>query len=152
MRIDAATSLLSATGNLSASRRTQPGSSDPSAATSVSAAPTASRADSGIRQVDFTSMTRQELRDWVNTRIRDGTMSLDDSRPFMAMTMKIEVASGREVDAATDATRYDFTQKVRDGIEGALSRHDETTLEMLESAMQIIRRNQGQTVGVDIRA
>ena len=57
-----------------------------------------------------------------------------------------------ELAAESDGTRYDFTQKVRDGIQGALSRNDETTLKMLESAMQIIQRYQGQTIGVDVRA
>lgn len=152
MKIDAATSYFAAIDGLSANRRTQTSVADRPAATSVSASPSATPADGSVRQVDFTSMTRQELRDWVNAQIRSGTMSLDDSRPFMAMTMKIEVASGRETDAASDATRYDFTQKIRDGIQGALSRNDEASLKMLESAMQIIWRNQGQTVGVDIRA
>lgn len=151
MRVDAATSYLSVTGDRVASQRPQ-AASDRAAAASFSSALTETRADGGARQVDFTSMTRQEMRDWVNAQIRSGRISLDDSAPFMAMTMKIEVASGREVDAAADATRYDFTQKVRDGIRGALSRNDEATVKRLETAMQIIRSNQGQTIGVDIRA
>ena len=147
MRIDAGTSYLYA------SQRPQATAADRSAATSVSAALTATQADS-TKQTDFTSMTRQEMRDWVNTQIRSGEMSLDDSQPFMAMNMKIPVGGGLggELAAESDGTRYDFTQKVRDGIQGALSRNDETTLKMLESAMQIIQRYQGQTIGVDVRA
>ena len=143
MRIDAGTSYLYA------SQRPQATAADRSAATSVSAALTATQADS-TKQTDFTSMTRQEMRDWVNTQIRSGEMSLDDSQPFMAMNMKIPV--GGELAAESDGTRYDFTQKVRDGIQGALSRNDETTLKMLEFAMQIIQRYQGQTISVDVRA
>ena len=147
MRIDAGTSYLYAR------QRPQATAADRSAATSFSAALTATQADS-TKQTDFTSMTRQEMRDWVNTQIRSGEMSLDDSRPFMAMSMKIPVGGGLggELAAESDGTRYDFTQKVRDGIQGALSRNDETTLKMLESAMQIIQRYQGQTIGVDVRA
>ena len=147
MRIDLGTSYLYA------SQRPQATAADRSAATSFSAALTATQADS-TKQTDFTSMTRQEMRDWVNTQIRSGEMSLDDSRPFMAMSMKIPVGGGLggELAAESDGTRYDFTQKVRDGIQGALSRNDETTLKMLESAMQIIQRYQGQTIGVDVRA
>jgi hypothetical protein len=108
----------------------------------------------GVKHVDFTSMTRQEMRDWVNAQIRSGEMSLDDSRPFMAMTMKIPVngGSGGELPAQSDGTRHDFTQRARDGIQGALSRNDETTLKMLESAMSIMQRQQGQAIGIDIRA
>ena len=100
---------------------------------------------------DFSSMTRQDLRDWTNGQIRSGQMSLDDSRAFMAMSMKIPVAGGLtgELPAANDSTRYDFTQKARAGIEGATARNDASTLKMLQSAMSIM---QSQTGGVDIRA
>lgn len=99
-------------------------------------------------------MTRQDMRDWVNTQIRSGEMSLDDSRPFMAMTMKIPVNSGLggEVALGGDDTRYDFMQKARDGIQGALSRNDETTLKMLKSAMSIMQGHKDQAVGVNTRA
>lgn len=124
----------------------------PATLTGPSAASIAIRSDGG-RQIDFTSMTRQEMRDWVNAQIRSGEMSLDESRPFMAMTMKIPVGGGSvgELAAEGDGTRYDFAQKLRDGIQGALSRNDETSLKMLESALQIVQRYQGRTVGVDVR-
>jgi len=141
MRVDAATS------NLHASQRPQTTVADRSATASFSAALSAIRADKTI-QVDFTRMTRQELRDWVNTQIRSGEMSLDDSAAFMAMSMKMPVNGGLggELPAESDGTRYDFTQKVRDGIQGTRSRNDETTLNMLESAMRIIQRHQGQSI------
>ena len=45
--------------------------------------------------------------------------------------------------------KHDITiQKTRDGIQGALSRNDETTLKMLESAMSIM---QDKSTGVNIR-
>ena len=153
MKVDAGVSFLYA------SQRPQPSSTDASASTSFSAALTAAQADStqtgnGMKQANFTSMTRQEMRDWVNTQIRSGEMSLDDSRPFMAMTMKMPVNSGLggELAMEGDNMRYDFMQKARDGIQGALSRNDETTLKMLESAISMMQGNQGQAIGVDTRA
>lgn len=141
MRIDAGTS------SLYASWRPQ------ATATDHSAALTATQADS-TQQADFTSMTRLDMRNWANTQVRSGAMSLDESLPFMAMTMKIPVGGGLggELPAESDGTRYDFTQRVRDGIEGARSRNDDTTLRMLESARSIMLRQQNQTIGVDIRA
>ncbi|GHE93587.1 hypothetical protein [Thalassotalea profundi] len=108
--------------------------------------------DSGTKQADFTRMTRQELNDWANTKIRNGDMSLDDGRPFMAMAMKIPVSGGfsGELSVDNDKTRYNFIQKARDGIQGALSRNDEATLDMLKSAMSIMQNHQGHTIGVDI--
>lgn len=146
MRVDAGTSYLYA------SQRPQASAADRLVATSFSAAPTAPQSGS-TQQADFTHMTRQDMRDWVNAQIRSGEMSLDDSRSFMAMTMKMPVSGGLggELAAESDGTRYDFTQKARDGIQGALSRNDEATLKMLESALSIMRRQQGQTIGVSVR-
>lgn len=132
------------------SQRTQTRAPDRPVTTSFSAALTQAQANS-TKHADFTSMTRQEMRDWVNTQIRSGDMSLDDSRPFMAMTMKIPASGGLggELAAENDGTRYDFTQKVRDGIQAALAKNDDTTLKMLDSAMSIMRRQQGQATSVN---
>lgn len=119
-----------------------------SAALSSATGGPSSSAAQGTKQADFTSMTRQELQDWSNHQIRSGQMSLDEGRPFMAMTMKIAVGGGA-LQATNDGERFDFTQKVRAGIEGALSRNDDVTRTMLESAMNIIQQHQGETIGVD---
>lgn len=122
-------------------------------ALTTATASTAKEDQTGARQVDFASMTRQEMRDWVNNRIRSGEMSLDDSRPFMAMTMKVPVNGGVSGELPPDGDRehIDFMQRVRAGIEGALSRNDQTTLKMLESAMQIMNQVQSQTIGINTR-
>ena len=108
--------------------------------------------ESGTQQANFTHMTRQKLNDWANTRIRNGDMSLDEGRPFMAMAMQIPINGNltSHQSIATDKTRYDFIQKTRAGIQSALSRNDNTTLTMLESARSIMQAHQGRTIGVDI--
>lgn len=128
---------------LFASQRTQLAAADRANPTSFAAAlsTAASKPEAaGVKQADFTSMTRQEMRDWTNEQIRGGKMSLDDSRPFMAMTMNIPVSGGAI--ASDDGERVDFTQKIRAGIEGALSRNDEVTRKMLESAMSLVQQYQ----------
>ena len=104
-----------------------------------SAAMASAQADGG-KQTDFSSMTRQEMRDWVNDQIRSGNMTLDESTPFVSMTMKMPVGGFAEVDAATDGERIDFTQRARSGIEGARSRNDDVTAKLLESVLQIMQR------------
>lgn len=81
-------------------------------------------------------------------------MTLDEGMPFMAMTMKIPVngGSGGELLAEADGTRYDFAQKVREGIQAAQTRHDESTLKMLQTAMKVMQRQQGQVVGIHVHA
>ncbi len=102
--------------------------------------------------VDFKSMTRQKMFDWMNDQVRSGKMSLDESSPFLGMTMKISVATGQPIDMETDTTRINFMEKARLGIEGALSRNDLDLAKGLQAAIDIMNRQQGQTIGVDTRA
>jgi len=88
--------------------------------------------------VDFTSMTRQELFDWMNGQIRDGSMTLDESSSFLGMTIKIDAATGQPVDMAMDTTEIDFTANARAGIEGALSRADYRFAEQLRAALGLM--------------
>lgn len=120
---------------------------------SFSSALTAATAEtSTVKQADFTSMTRKEMFDWMNDQIRSGKMSLDESSPFLEMTMKISVATGQPVDMATDTTRINFVEKARLGIEGARSNNDPDLAKRLQAAIEIMRRQQGQALGVDARA
>ncbi|NMG37305.1 hypothetical protein GRF61_22865 [Azoarcus sp. TTM-91] len=130
------------TGNSYSNQAAQAAASGRSADGSFAAALSAAQAG-GAEKVDFTSMTRQEMRDWLNEQIRSGKMALDGSEAFMAMTMKIPVGgSGVEVPAESDSARYDFMGKLSDGILGARSRGDEAALQRLESALQIAQRYQ----------
>lgn len=106
----------------------------------------------GVKQADFTNMTRQEMRDWTNQEIKSGNMTLDESAPLMFMTMKVPVGGGHDVPAAGDGERIDFTNRARLGIEGALSRKDSDAAKRLQVTLDIMLKNQGQTVGVDTRA
>lgn len=94
--------------------------------------------------IDFTSATRQELFDWMNGEIRAGRMTVQESAPFLAMTLRFDPATNKQVDMATDTQRYDFTQRLRDGIEGARWRHDREAAERLEQALETMLRYQEQ--------
>lgn len=91
-----------------------------------------------IGQPNFTSMTRKEMFDWMNDQIRSGRMSLDESSPFLGMTMKISAATCQTVEMSTDTTRINFVAKARSGIEGALSRSDKELAMRLQAAMEIM--------------
>jgi len=139
--------------HLYASQRVKTPTASSTNPASFSSALTAATAETtAVKQADFTSMTRQEMFDWMNGQIRSGKMSLDESSPFLGMTMKISVATGQPADMATDTTRINFIEKARLGIEGALSRNDPELAKRLQIAMEIMHREQGQTIGVDARA
>ena len=120
---------------------------------SFSSALTAATAETAtVKQAAFTSMTRQEMFDWMNGQIRSRKMSLDESSPFLGMTMKISVATGKPVDMAADATRINFIEKARLGIEDALSRNDPDLAKRLQVAIDVMHRKQGQAIGIDVHA
>ena len=139
--------------HLYTSQRTQTptaASTNPASFSSALAAATAETPT--VKQADFTSMTRQEMSDWMNDQIRSGKMSFDESSPFLGMTMKISVVTGQPVDMATDTTRINFIEKARLGIDGALSRNDPDLAKRLQSAIEVMYRQQGQAIDANARA
>src|SRR3546814_17878281 len=70
-------------------------SSSFSAALSTAPASTAQTGPGSAAPPDFTSMTRQELFDWMNGKIKRGEMSLDDSSAFLGMTVRYPLGQGR---------------------------------------------------------
>lgn len=128
----------------------------PSAATnpaSFKSALSAATAEvSSSKKADFTSMTRKEMFDWMNDQIHSGKMSLDESSPFLGMTMKVSVATGQSVDMATDTTRINFVEKARLGIEGARSNNDPDLAKRLQAAIEVMLKQQGHALGVAARA
>lgn len=154
MKIDTSTSRLYASQSAQLSTASDDTSASFSAALSTATAGASTSDAEDAEQTDFTSMTRQEMQDWSNEQIRSGNMSLDEGLPFMAMTMKIPVGGGTagELQASDDGERVDFTEKVRAGIEGAMSRNDEDTRTMLEKAMETMQQYQDENSSDDARA
>jgi len=91
--------------------------------------------NNSAKQPDFTHMTRQEMRDWVNEQLRSGKMTIDESSPFVAMIIKISAITGREIPAESDTERQNFIQNAKDGLQYALSNHNETTAKLLASTL-----------------
>lgn len=103
---------------------------------------------------DFSTMTRSELFDWMNTALRNGEMTLDESSPFLALTLKM-VPDGRGgyTDAGLDDTeRLDFLSAMRNALDFQRSRADDAGIARLERAMDIMHANQNRMASVDIRA
>ncbi|MGC7404267.1 hypothetical protein ACPWR0_21600 [Pandoraea pneumonica] len=158
MKINSGVSYLGANSTQPATAKRNDSSHAPFAAAlaaktqTASQAGTASSKPADAAQLDFTSMTRQQMRDWTNEQIRSGKMTLDDSAPLMAMTMKISVDTGIEVPAESDTQRIDFTDRARQGIAAAQSRNEPENAKRLQTALDILLKHQGETFGVDTRA
>lgn len=94
---------------------------------------------SETKTVDFTSMTRMEMREWVNFQLSTGKMTLDESTPFVGMT----------IGAENDNTRINFIQKIKDGIEAAIWRKETKSQAMYEMALSIVERYQYQNTNIN---
>lgn len=106
---------------------------------------------SGTTQTDFSHLTRKDLADWMNGKIKSGEMSLDDSSAFLGMTMKIPVGAGRgDAIGLDDQEPVNFLQKAQDGIAWARQNNDTDAVKRLETALNAMRHYQGQVTGVDI--
>ncbi|MBX9455489.1 MAG: hypothetical protein KL863_05480 [Rhizobium sp.] len=104
---------------------------------------TRSNAEASPTEPDFSAMTRQDLFDWMNGEIRNGSMSLEESSVFLGMTVKISASNGLPVDMATDATRMDFALKAREGIAYCLSHYDPEGAERLQWALETMQQASG---------
>ncbi|HZW25005.1 MAG TPA: hypothetical protein VFF26_05950 [Gallionella sp.] len=108
-------------------------------------APADSSTPKNVNQVDFTNMTRQETYDWMNSQLRNGNMSFEESKPFLGMTFGAS-------DMATDTTRINFIDKASRGIEWALSRNDQDMAARLRMAIETMHNYQPQGISVDAHA
>lgn len=108
-------------------------------------APADSSTPKDANQVDFTNMTRQETYDWMNSQLRNGNMSFEESKPFLGMTFGAS-------DMKTDTTRINFIDKASQGIEWALSRNDQDMAERLRMAIETMHRYQRPGISVDAHA
>ena len=98
-------------------------------------------------------MTRRELADWVNAQIRGGAMSLDESSPFVAMTVKIPVGGAARGAAIPldDQDRVNFLSLTESAIEFHRSRGDHSAVARLEHSLSLLRDAQGQVARLDTR-
>ncbi|MFG1496710.1 hypothetical protein ABMA57_08755 [Saccharospirillum sp. HFRX-1] len=101
--------------------------------------------DNSTNEVDFTSMTKKELFDWMNVELKAGRMSVEESEPFMLMAMDARITETGELvieSTPDDITKVNFVEKINDAIEGAKSRNDENNLNFLNLAKEVMDRYQ----------
>lgn len=147
MRIDAGSSFYQAGAAAAVPSSASGGASGAAASAETAGAPSA-----GVSRLDFTSMTRQQLFDWMNSRLRSGALSFEESTPFLGMTLRVDAATGRPVDMASDPAPVDFMQRARAGVAGALSFGDLAGAARLQAALATMQRLQGDVSSIDIRA
>lgn len=94
-------------------------------------------------QADFKNMTRPELFDWMNARIRSGQLSLDDSVGILALANTETI--GQAAPASARSERLDFYKLCRDGIANARLRDDPVAEDISRTALRIMQKFQTPT-------
>ena len=117
------------------------------AANAPQAVEDAPRAESS-KPVDFTCMTQKEFREWINEQLSDGKMTFEESVPLVVLS-----AFGTPLDAPESDLPYcNYMQMAREGLYFAQLGGSEYSAELEKfwgSALSIMQRFQGQSVGVD---
>lgn len=105
---------------------------------SAEVAQTNNNASSPVQRADLTNMTPMDMRNWLNDQIRTGKMTLDESTPFMGMT----------IGAEADNSPVNYLQKIKGGIEAATWRGNAESKAMWKMALNIAERYQYQNIGI----
>lgn len=117
---------------------------------SAAAERSATSSDGGVQKTDFTRMTRKDLVEWVNTKIKNGEMSLDGTEAFVGMTMRMPVNGGST--GLDDTQQVDFMQTAQDGMAWARQHGETTMFNSLQEALSTMQRYQGQIQKIDLSA
>jgi len=105
--------------------------------------------------LDFTTMSRSDLRDTVNSLIKSGRLSLDDTTGLVGMmgpAVMTYAGSGDPSAAAYDSSPFDALSALRTAIDGANWRHDDKSAAVFSRTLSALQQLQGTVAGLDLKA
>lgn len=108
--------------------------------------------DAGVRKADFTNMTRQEMRDWINDQLDSGAMSLDDSANLVFMTVFAHIEGDQAVvDSHVNNERVNFFDVAQNIVDFNRERGDHAAVESFQMTLNILQQAQGQATHIDAK-
>ena len=156
MRVEATSASYLYTASLRATERVQKITAHAAhAASAPQAMENAPRTESS-KSVDFTHMTRRELREWTNEKFLGGELSFDEMSELATLGI-----TGLSIDELKRGhwflddgdTRYNYMQIARDAMPFARTYDDGGKyLHTLETTLSVMQRFQGQSMSVDVFA
>ncbi|WP_147305162.1 hypothetical protein [Alkalilimnicola ehrlichii] len=95
-----------------------------------------------IERRDFTSMNRQELRDWMNDQLRSGEMTVEESQAFLGWTVDVRIdTNGRAISHDGDyTTRFNFLELASGNRDFYLQRGDLDMAQRIQDALDRMER------------
>ncbi len=103
--------------------------------------------------LDFSNMTRSELRNTVNALIKSGKLSLNDTLGVtLMMGPPLKMGPGGTVSIGPDSdSKMDVLLSLQARIDGAKSRDDDKAASMFSQTLTALERLQGTVVGLDLQ-
>lgn len=112
--------------------------------------PSDNQKSDGIKQYDFTNMTRGQLRETVNNLIKNGEMSLDESSSLVFMMGPKLTESGNLIDASNE--KVDAFALLKQSIAYNQSIGNSAAAFYDNNALNALERFQGKLSGINIIA
>lgn len=94
-------------------------------------------------EVDFTSMTKKELFDWMNRELKAGRMTVDESTPFVGLAMDARITETGELiiePIPDDTKKVNFYKNVSESLEYAELSRMYDTAETMALAKEVMDR------------
>jgi len=96
---------------------------------------------------DFTRMSSNQLRDWINDQIKSGKMTVAESSPYIGLTLNgMPLRDMGNSDTTWQNQPRNYLDDVRVGISGAKWRGDHLEQQLLEGMLARLTREQGMVV------
>ena len=91
------------------------------------------------RNIDFRNMSRDDLKAWINEELKAGNMTLEESTPFMLMTLNLNAETLEPVNGSEPVNFMDMANRVA---EFHRSIGNSESADGLERALEIMQKNQ----------
>lgn len=97
------------------------------------------------KNIDFRYMSRDDLKVWINEEIKAGNMTLEESRPFMLMTLNLDASTLEPIEGAKLVNFMDMAKNVAE-FHRSIGKHD--SAEGLDRALDIMKNEQRGALSV----
>jgi hypothetical protein len=93
-------------------------------------------------KLDFQQMTRGQLSQWFNQAVASGKIAKDQQTAFRVMLFNGQSSDSEPSKA--DNTLIDFADKAKTGLQSAVKRKDQSSIEFWAKALTVMKKFQGQ--------
>jgi hypothetical protein len=95
-------------------------------------------------KLDFQQMTRGQLSQWFEQAVAAGKIPKDQQTAFRVLLFNGKNSSTEQLKA--DNTPIDFADKAKAGLQSAIQRKDQSSMEFWAKALAVMKKYQGQPI------